>query len=121
MQPKLPCPEEARPESFINLLILLDIWIVDLSHDVLSPSGTSDLPRRWIAASTLGCIPLLLQPHLLPCNPSSNLLPVVLHEHTFAITTAKEAIKTADPRTTIDHSLAIDCLPHALGAAIPPP
>jgi hypothetical protein len=102
------------------MLMLPDVVVLDLSHDELSPSRTSGILGRWITASILlGCLPLPLQSRFLPCNPNGNLLPVVLHEHTLAITVAGHTIKSANPRTTIDWTLAIGILPLALGAAIP--
>ncbi len=67
----------------------------------------------------LGCLPLPLQSRLLSRNPNGNLLPVVLHKHTLAITVASHTIKSANPRIMIDRTLAIGILSLALGAAIP--
>ena len=115
--------EQLVQRAGVDVLMLPDVVVLDLSHDELSPSRTSGLLGQWITASTLlCCLPLPLQSSLLPRNPNGNFLPVVLLEHTLAITGTNHTIKAANPRTTIDRSLTIvGILPHALGAAKPRP
>jgi hypothetical protein len=89
----------------INMLMLTDISVLDISQNELSPDRCSYLLRQWIAAALHNF--LLLKPLLLPPDPNANLLPIVLLEYTLAVTGANFAIKAADPRTSIwcDHTI----------------
>ena len=105
----------------VLILSLPEAPVLNLSHDELSPSRRTCLLWRWIVVIALRIL-LLLQPLLLSANPNPNpnhLTPIVLHEHTFAITSANLAIKSANSRTTINQSLTIGSLPHTIDAAIP--